>query len=178
MRLHPSCSRSWSGAQINCSPNIHIQRGTHDSCFISVRYFILGVSRKHQYKTSLFFGHELNKRMLQFFPEMLKFNWFFWLYKKLHKKAIQPWGESTFLCLLAFAEPGVKNNFKRLLWRSAGQISVKHEFPTKLRVFSGSENQMCGSLCVGTVQTVTALLSAVEKHARLEQWHRPEVKVQ
>lgn len=133
MRLHPSCSRSWSGAQINCSPNIHIQRGTHDSCFISVRYFILGVSRKHQYKTSLFFGHELNKRMLQFFPEMLKFNWysriFFGFIKSFIKKQYSPEVRAHFSACWPLLSPGSKTTSKgcsdALLVRSQSNTSSR-----------------------------------------------------
>lgn len=133
MRLHPSCSRSWSGAQINCSPNIHIQRGTHDSCFISVRYFILGVSRKHQYKTSLFFGHELNERMLQFFPEMLKFNWysriFFGFIKSFIKKQYSPEVRALFSACWPLLSPGSKTTSKgcsdALLVRSQSNTSSR-----------------------------------------------------
>lgn len=135
MRLHPSCSQSWSGAQINYSPNIHIQRGTHDSCFISVRYFILSVSRKHQYKTSLFFGHELNKRMLQFFPEMLKFNWYSRIFngfiKSFIKKRYSPEVRAPFSTCWPLLSPGSKTTSigfaLTLCWSDLSQTRVPNQ---------------------------------------------------
>lgn len=130
------------------------------------------VCRKTSVQNKSFCDYEVNKRMLDFFPNIWSSKCYSGIFISFIKSFIK--GNTALrwehlLRLLAVAAPGVVGNFNRLCSNAQkGQISVQYYFPTKLCILSDLEYQMCGALCIRSLQK--ALLSSVEFVFCLQYW--------